>query len=449
MFRIGLIPVIFFIMFFNRTPIIPSEETIHILSTTTFSGHTFQYGFYHNLTDEDGIILIYDETNNEVQNVILNGGNGNDVFTYIAYVDDSYFIAVSETIIEEEYSIPIFVQTEFIKYDYFGKEIDRIKFEEQALDYYNHNNSLVVVQKNGDFFYVNEELQVLQELDLELEFYQEYFNVFQGNATVNDVVVEDEIQINYPGYYKISFENANYSFEYWVTIHPLIEIQGTAFHNDYIGDITVRYNNEFYINGEIFTNEVSLEVPGNYGIRIFGENDYIFEKNIIIYPIITYFDGYNTTPFVNNLEVHQGIILFSNGISMVLNDDIYKSTIIQNTGEYDLNIYGLNDMVYTLKFYIYPSVIGIEDLGVYDNVTFELFGEALLNGEEISGSITLSKQGSYVLDLLYGQQIFETIHFEIAGSPEIETEDIDSQSYIGYGFVLLIAFGGYIILRKK
>jgi len=434
---------------FNKIPQVPIDETTEILGEVTFSGYYFKYGFYEYNDIANGVIYIYNETNNKIIDVIINDGINSDIFKYIAYIDDSCFIAVSETTIEDDYSVRHFEKTEVIKYSFSGEEIDRIVFEEKALDFFNHNNALVIVKENGDHFYINKDLQKVEQLDLKLEFYQYYSNIFQGNATINDIAIKNEIRIETPGKFKISFENETYFFEYWVTVHPLISIIGETFNEDYIGDVSITYDGDFNVNGNLVSNEVSLDVPGNYSIRIFGENQYIFEEDIIIYPIITYFDGFKTNPYVFDLEVYQSINVFSNGISMLLNDKPYWSETIQSPGEYYLTIYGVNDMVYHLTFNIYPIVIGVENQGVYENLTFEIFGEAILNGEYVSGTVTLGEPGNYVLDLLYEQQISKTFHFEILGSLESDSTNNNLDTYFGYGFILLIVIGGYIIFRKK
>ncbi len=427
---------------------IPSEENTNIIDSIILEGNEIQYGSYYYLGNVEGIIIINTDNENDIPKVIFNRGQNTDVIQYIAYIDDTYFLAVCVSTIEVTRSDSIFQKMSIIKYSYKGVEQDRIELLTKPLTFYNHDNALVVIQEDLSYFYVDSELNVLDKLTIDFDYEYAYTNFFQGNAMVNDLPVDD-IYITDPGSYKITFNNEEYYYEYIIHIHPVVDISGDMYYENYIGDVLVKHNGFFYINNQEYEDEAILKTPGNYCIKVTGENNYIYEQTILIYPIITFFDGQTTNQFVNNMDMFQEISIFSNGISMFLNDKMYESNVISETGKYHLSVYGINDMVYHLDFNIYPYVLGLEDIDEKHNLSLEIFGEGMLNGERVTKEVTISESGSYQLDLLFENEVFKTYEFTMNIEQNDAEEQNDFSTYIGYGFIAISVIGTFIILRKK
>jgi hypothetical protein len=217
----------------------------------------------------------------------------------------------------------------------------------------------------------------------------------------------------------------------------------------YTGDINIIAKGQIELNGDSYISGDTISNPGYYNLIIYGVNDYIYQENITIIPSITYSLGNLSYNFVDGLDVYQAITIYSNGMTIFVNDEIYNSKQISDTGDYNLTIYGVNGMQYKLTFSIYPKATGIENKGIYEEIDFTVFGDATLNGETISGNTYLDIPGTYRLDLLLNESIYKSYNFTIIGYTPVEEEIEQNIFNYKYIFYAIIALGGILILRKK
>ncbi len=430
-------------------PNIPEDSTVKYRGEYLYEIYKLEYGdITQNPKNSDGLLVITNlESEEEV--IVTYDNYGYETMRYIADVGNGEFIGICEEYYYSgSFEIPMFKNTMLIKYNILGEELEKFMIDYKPLRYNNHNNYLILVDKENEIHYYDSNFNEIESIVIEEEYFGTHRVQYQGNLYINGELSQNS-NITFPGNYQIQVVNAGYSFEYSIVLNPKVLIEGNKYEDFFISDVFVYSSGDIYINNVVYKNGTKINIPGNYTITILGVNDYSYEKMFVIIPVITYFDGKNTSDFIDNLVIDSEITIFSNGISMLVNQELYNSSIITQTGEYQLIVSGINNLQITLNFYIYPTVTGITDKNVYDSVTFRVFGDGVLNGKTVTGTITVDEPGDYQLDLIYEDNIYCTYEFTIQNLTEEVIEINEKYKYLTYVFALLIAVGGYFILRKK
>lgn len=406
-----------------------------------------EYGSVLN-SDLDGLLVIRDKLSNEVIHRIEYDNSGSELFVYLGDVGNNEFVIACERYSEtEEYQLPIYQDILLIKYNAFGEVVSQVIVQKKPLTYNNHNNYLILRYSKEETIY-DYRLQEVSEISISEEYCGFYSTKYQGDAYIDNVLVSG-IKIFNPGEYVIRIKNNSYEYSYKITVNPEISVIGESYNGMYIGPISVTSLGELYLNGSRYIAGDLIIYPGYYILLVQGNNNYQFIKELTILPTIQYISADVEANFVDGLLVTDPIRLYSDGTTMTLNGEIYNSEEIYNTGYYDFTVYGVNGMSFNLGLTIAPKVVGLLDLGVYETINFIVSGEALLNGDKVTGNIVVDMPGDYRLDLLLNNQIYKTYNFTIEErivEEVIETNNIVNFNYI-FAFVILI--GGLLFLLKK
>jgi hypothetical protein len=424
-------------------------ENINVKGDYETNEFKITYGSIVNDNVDGYLIITNKNTNQEITRIIYDD-LGFEIFNYVADMgNDEIIIICDRYYLSGDFEIPLFKDVLLMKYNFQGDKLSQKILQEKPAYYNNHNNYLIITDRYNTNKYMNSNMEYVSSIEIEEEYIEKYSTQFQGIATINGEAV-NTIDIQYPGNYEIYITNNLYAFSYSITVHPLVIINGNEFNDyEYIGNISISAYGDMELNGENYISGETITKPGYYNLIINGANDYEYQKSIKVIPTITYLLGDSTYDFMDELIVYQAITIYSNGITVLVNEEIYHSEEITDTGTYDLVIYGVNGMQYQLSFLICPEVIGIEHLGIYDQIDFSIFGEAFLNGEIISGEVHLDTPGLYKLDLLFDDNIYESYEFSIREKDLSVVEADESPFNYNYIFFVFIALGGILILRKK
>jgi hypothetical protein len=235
-----------------------------------------------------------------------------------------------------------------------------------------------------------------------------------------------------------------------VIVEPDVLIEGDMVSGFYLGTVKIFSYGELYLNNEVYEIGDSIYNVGNYHLLVLGDNGYRYEKTFTIIPDISVRQEGGLDVFVNNTDFYNPVQFYSNAISILLNDEYYGSEYICETGDYKITFLGINDYRLDLHFRILPSFQGVEDAGVYQEITFNVFGNARLNGELISGNYKVTDPGQYKLELLFNGEVYNSIEFKVvSGKSDNEVEEDSYLSYLKYIFLFFGMLGGVLILRKK
>jgi len=218
----------------------------------------------------------------------------------------------------------------------------------------------------------------------------------------------------------------------------------------YLGEVSFYSFGDLYLNDKVYNIGSSINDVGNHHMLIIGENGYRKDVFFVILPDISYNNGDIEGQLLNDAEFNTSIRIYSNAQAMFLDGEFYNSEYINQVGLHNISFIGINGYTLDLTFSIYPKISGVEDGNTYENVTFIVFGEALLNEDLITGEITLNEPGEYKLELLFEGEIFETLIFNILAAEEIiEENEEDYTEYFKYIFIFLALIGGMLFLRKR
>lgn len=439
------------LLFFSIGLICPGLANItkreFIVSEYEFETVSVKYGHIINQTI-DGLLIITDsQTNTEIKRIEYDYGSY-ETFNYLADVGNEEFIIICERYDSgENIMIGDFNDLLLIKYNASGEVLKHISIDDKPLNYNNHNNHLVLHYSDENVIF-DSNLDIVDSIDIDSEYLGEYSTTFQGLAYINGVLV-DKINIDYPGHYNIMFKNDDYEFDYSIKILPIIEISGDFSNGTYTDSVSIISNGEIYLNGEKIYSGNIIETPGNYLLTIRGENDYSYEKEIVILPKIQYSNNESTYDLIDGLIVSESIRIYSNGTKILLNGEEYKSEVINEPGQYALVVCGENDMKYHISFTLLPHVEGLVNQGVYEKADLTVFGSALLDGKIVTGQTIVDKSGEHQIDIIFENQIYETYTFTVLESTSDQEIETSNEFNLNYIFIAIIIIGGVLFLRKK
>ncbi|MDD4069439.1 MAG: hypothetical protein PHF05_03205 [Candidatus Izemoplasmatales bacterium] len=411
-----------------------------------YKERSIEYGNIEN-NNFDGYIRIYEES--ILVNEVIYDSGGHDFFKYLAIVSDKEFVMVCDVFSDsKDYALPIYQKTMLIKYNINGELLTEKSIDYQPKIYHNHNNCLIL-RFNEEIEYYDSDLELIDDISVNNVHIGEFHYQYQGEAYINGKMVE-EINIKYPGIYKIKLVDGDYSYSFSVIVEPDVLIEGDMVSGFYLGTVKIFSYGELYLNNEVYKIGDSIYNVGNYHLLVLGDNEYRYEKTFTIIPDISVRQEGGLDVFVNNTDFYNPVQFYSNAISILLNDEYYGSEYICETGDYKITFLGINDYRLDLHFRILPSIQGVEDAEVYQEITFNVFGNARLNGELISGNYKITDPGQYKLELLFNGEVYNSIEFKvISGKSDNEVEEDSYLSYLKYIFLFFGLLGGVIILRKK
>ena len=412
----------------------------NLQNSIEYNKYIIEYG-----SIEDAAVINIINVDTTIQKLILFSEKDYNTIDYVAIINDECFIAAYYSYNQNPDELPKEHMVMLIKYSYQGKELGRLILSDFPKKYHNHSGYMVMLYDDS-IRYINQDMEVMDQLELSNNYIDEYYSYHQGDAYIDGLLVE-KISFDYPGNYQIEIVDGDYSYNHDITIEPLVTLTGDFENGYFINTVKINSKGELYLNNEPYQVLDEITIPGNYHLVILGNNDFVYEKDFIIYPQITYFNGIETGLLRENMIFNTYVRLFSNAISISMDGEMYESENIYDIGQHIITIYGVNQMRFDIPFFINPSV-HLERISERE-VHLTIFGTGLLNGMLVSESVIVDEPGDYKFELLMEEQVIETLYFTIDNiytSPQNEPFLDDILSYV---FIVIVVIGGYFILRKK
>lgn len=431
---------------------IPEEETQFIQNGIYASDHMkFVYGTLESkdIYETDAVLFIYDDSGGLKKTIIFED-NESESFVYMSsFGSNKYVLACEKYETSDTDSTKHYLETVIIEYNSDFEIISQVSIPDFITGYMEINQLLLVKTDKEKTIFLNEDLTEAKDIGIEAAYLGYFSCQFEGTALINGVSYQT-IDITSPGIYDIDIIELEEVYSFTVMVDADVYLDGMIQDNEFIEEVKVYSLGDLYINDEPYSAGDTLDKPGNYTIKVLGTNGYLKTVDFCISPSVMFYDYNESIPMELEQSISKPIIVYSNGNSMTLNGDPYASRIIDNPGNYILEISGINGYTKHLNFHINPAISGLENNGEYQSVEITIFGEAKLNGENVTGVFVVDNLGDYNLKLFFEGNVFQEYNFKIIGDAYDANEiKPKTDNYLKYSFFALIGFGVYFILRKK
>jgi len=308
--------------------------------------HYIIYGSNHiknNDTYYDALFIVLDQLGNVVDQITYDFGDLEEIVG--AYNIDNVLIlhTIKTTDDGKGYE---FVTNYFTSYDLSYNLINTIEIPTN-IKKITSNDNYVLLNYEYDNYYdcaIRDNLTLLLPTDIidiynNEEFVNEVSIEFLNSALLNNEIVKNGIIVDYPGNYKLTYNNAEYNF----IINPTISgIEDNKVYNNSVTPIISAGN--IMINNDLFISGTEISTPGNYEVVINGINNYIKRYNFTITS--------NINGIINNHIYEDEVSITFNGEAYLNNQFVESPLEVSEKGEYVLKIKGENNYLETYYFEI-------------------------------------------------------------------------------------------------
>jgi hypothetical protein len=401
---------------------------IHVQGSYQKNDVQYVYGSY----EDKGYLLASNLTSEEIIFELSYGEENINEFMYLADMGD-YLLVINRNYDDIE------VLDTLLKYDLNGFLMESYELQQPALNWYNHHHHLVL-EFEDDIMYVDHDFNFSSDIANHLIDF-ESSSQYQGDLFLDGTWVEE--LLNGVGSYMYTIKDGDYQFSYSLMNQPQLEIIGESYKDGFHGQVVLYTDASINYEGDVYVDSLTLNKIGNHRISLQGYN-YEESLNIVIYPHISIYQSGEAKVLSDYDIFHAPIYLFSQADKLTLNGKPYDGGLISQTGYYQLDAWVNEAIVERLFFKIEPMVEGLENQGVYEELSFYVFGQASLNGNKVDGLILLNEPGQYHLDVYFENTIYESYDFELIGD---EKPDDDHIIIWVAGVICLLSLI-YIYLKK-
>jgi len=358
-----------------------SHEAYLINGVIMANGYYVIYGNNHLDNEEtyyDSMFIVLDQLGNIVKQETYNFGDLDEIVG--AYVLDNLLIFHTRQSTDDGQSY-LFVTNYFSAYDLSYQMIDRIEIPREIkeitsdenyilLNYEYDNDYDCAIREDLSLLNANEILNLTNNAEFESEVTIEFLN----EGLLNNEIVENGITVNYPGNYKLLYNNAEYNF----VVNPVVS--GVEDNKTYTMEVTpIISSGNIMLNDDLFISGTKITSPGNYELIITGIDGYQKSYN---FTITSDLNG-----ITNNHTYLDSVLLTFNGEAYLNNQFIESPVELSEDGEYVLKIKGENNYLETYYFQIDEEEETITLLSFIQK--FDIF---VLVVVIISGGIILKKK---------------------------------------------------------
>ncbi len=364
-----------------HTIIEKADEAYMINGVIMANGYYIIYGnnhLYGGDTYYDSMFIVLDQLGNIIKQETYNFGDLDEIVG--AYVLDNILILHTVQSTDDGQSY-LFVTNYFSTYDLAFLLIDTLEISKEIKEISSDENYLLLNYEYDDDYdcALREDLSLLNANEIlnltnNAEFENEVTIEFLNEGLLNNELVENGITVNYPGNYKLIYNQAEYNF----VVNPVVS--GVEDNKTYTEEVTpVVSSGNVMLNDDLFISGTTITTPGNYELIITGVNGY---QKIYNFTITSDLNG-----ITNNHVYLDSVFLTFNGEAYLNNQFVESPVELNEDGEYVLKIKGENNYLETYYFQIDEEEETITLLSFIQK--FDIF---ILVVVIISGGIILKKK---------------------------------------------------------
>ena len=322
------------------------DYVLYLNNVKEVNGNHVFYGYSHENDGDtyyDPFLLVLDIEGKVVFSTTEDFGEIEAVYD-IVVIDNVILVHFVRS--EPVYQDIEFKDNIFITYDFNFNELGRITSTDYVRSSVSNENLYLYNLDYDDDFEgaITSDLQIISESDnLDIDtnemFYDDMSITFINEALLNDEIIMNGAYIDYPGIYKLLYNDYEYTF----TVNPAIT--GVENLGVYLTPVTPFVSSgNTYLNNDMYISGTEITAPGNYKLKVVGVNDY---KKEIEFTITSAISGilHNQT-YVDDVE-----IIF-NGDGYLNNTFIESPYIVSGNGDYVFKIQGEGNYLETYYFNI-------------------------------------------------------------------------------------------------
>ena len=280
-----------------------------------------------------------------------------------------------------------------------------------------------------------------ENIDDEIVFKEDHVVAYDSNyEVINEMILSPEIR-RFTASTELVLISQSHNGEYEIGIRSdftiLNQSETLEINDRYTGSVNVEFLNEGMLNNQPVSNGLTIDYPGIYQ---FIYNDQIYD--FVVDPEIN--GVLDKQSYSNAVSIE-----FSNGNATLNNEPYMSGEIINEPGNYTLEINGVNNYKETITFKIVPEVTGVIDGHTYQdlvNITFK--GEAYLNNNFVESPLLIEEPGEYILRVKGVNGYMDTYQFHIV-EEETGLDMTDIVKNIDIFLIVIVVVSGIIILKKK
>jgi hypothetical protein len=317
------------------------------------------YGYSHksgNDTYYDGFFTVLDLDGNIIHEEMIEYGMLEEVHDMFI-VDQMYVFFVRQLVENEQWD---FNRDLFVAYDVNYELYGDVSVDQEVKNIGFHND-LILLDFNYDTEYeygITGSLELIDEnqiFDLQSSYTGEVDLKFINDATLNGDIVSNGITVDYPGNYEFVYNDQIYYF----MIAPSIE--GIVDMGIYTDPVEITYSSgKGMLNGELFASGETVSEPGNYVLSVSGVGGYSKEYSFVIVPEV---DG-----VIDGQMYHDVFTITFEGDGYLNNNLVTSPVVITQEGDYILQVKGVNGYQDSYQFGLYYSDDGIGFDDVIKNI---------------------------------------------------------------------------------
>jgi len=181
--------------------------------------------------------------------------------------------------------------------------------------------------------------------------------------------------------------------------------------NDFYMDENCQYQGQLFLDGQVIDCHTNLS-PGLHQVILEDKGDTLTIQ-VIVLPKLMYHNGIDEFALEDGMVISEPIYLYSQANEIRVNNKAYQDEIIDQVGDYQVDLYVDGLWIDQISFSVQSKVIGVKDGDHMPFFEIKAFGQVFLNGHQIEGHYIINQPGHY--QLVYDDV---RIHFTVSGYEE-------------------------------
>jgi hypothetical protein len=402
------------------------------------AGVYYEYGSYQSVKDgrTSAYVSVSDASNKHVIDTLVYDSGYDDRFVFLAEMEEGIIIVLSQT----NYGDIFDLNRDYLvlrAHVYQDHALTLVWEASGAYDVFANHGCRLYIGNTHQGAWFDAAFSVVSEPYVSRVYDELFVYQYSGLARINGEEVE-HIELTIPGHYDIEIRSPGYQHVFQTTIeaHPT----GVEMWGEYDDPIEIHCAGDLVLNGQNYISGSPILSPGYHRFEVKGPGEY---QKMWFFTIHPYLQGIE-----EGVDLAGIVEILSNAHMVTLDQKVYHGGYIVAAGSHEIVMYGVGGYEKHVSFRILPEVYGVIQDAIYQDIVEIWFNcVATLDGEMIEDHALIEQEGIHEIALYLDGDIYRTYRFEIIKNDTIINPEW--LKYLPFGFILLVALGLVIALKKK